>query len=243
MELDRPDCTLVDREDRIAAYVAGTLGGDEAEAFEAHYFACNQCWHEVQRGLEIRAAAGAHAMPLRSQMLTPVARHVPWRWLAAAASVVLAVSLWRLAHRTLPEVGSDVRPESTAAAPAPTPTPAPSPAVTPATSPVVTRPAAANPTLRSASQKGLRPSAVRRANGDLQITWASIEKAAHYRIRIYASDGMPVLDHETTDPTLSIDASALAQSAGKRLFASVEAINALGVTVTTSPPIPLPARK
>src|SRR5580765_4550236 len=90
-------CMLVDREDRMAAYLAGRLSAAEAESFEKHYFACDECWHELQAGLEIRAAVGRgdHA-----GMVSAAAVHrtpaTTWRWLAAAATVALAVVVWRV---------------------------------------------------------------------------------------------------------------------------------------------------
>ena len=48
-------CALVDRENRLIAYIANTMPPEEVEVFEAHYFGCDECWKEVQEGLEIRA--------------------------------------------------------------------------------------------------------------------------------------------------------------------------------------------
>lgn len=127
-----PDCSLADRDSRIVGYVAETLSADEADAFEAHYFACDLCWREVQQGLEIRAAAEiAHEAPaiIHPVVVAPPGTQ-PWRWvpLAAAAGVILAVGLtmW-LREPSAPTHETTVAsaPERPLAVPAATPTPPP----------------------------------------------------------------------------------------------------------------------
>lgn len=76
-------------DDLIRQYVAGILAQDDAERFEEHYFACDDCWREVESISEIRTALA----PPRT------ARSVPsWRWgsLAAAAAVGFALlGVWQ----------------------------------------------------------------------------------------------------------------------------------------------------
>ena len=91
--------------DQTGSYVLGALTSAEEQAFEAHLAACPLCAAEV-RSLAPVAAALAHlatpaepAAPVRAHLLTalsktsrsPVRWHVSW--LAAAASVALAVAL------------------------------------------------------------------------------------------------------------------------------------------------------
>lgn len=73
-----------------ARYLAGRLSEAEAEAFEAHYFACDRCWAEVRAAQEIRAALGG-----RKEKAHPASRP---RWLPLAAAAALAASLgaWML---------------------------------------------------------------------------------------------------------------------------------------------------
>ena len=96
-------------EDVARRYAAGTLGVDEATTFEAHYFACDRCWRDLRRALEIRAAL-ADGVPEAAP--APRAGVVVTRWhrwapLAAAAGVVIlagvGVGLWDL--RTPEEAG------------------------------------------------------------------------------------------------------------------------------------------
>jgi hypothetical protein len=97
------DCDLADTADLERAYLHGSLAEADADAFEAHYFACDRCWASLQRAIEQRAAFSGMAE-------TPAARPTAGRrlslrpgwplagWpLAVAASIVLVVAAgWRL---------------------------------------------------------------------------------------------------------------------------------------------------
>jgi len=127
-------CGLADRDRRIAGYLAETLPADQAEAFEAHYFGCDECWCEVRQGLEIRGAMPAEpesSVASPAGAVPPRRRSGQWYWLAAAASVVLAVSVWQLTgHR-----GAPGEPPATFPTTQPSPSPSAAPgvaAVTPA---------------------------------------------------------------------------------------------------------------
>lgn len=83
------DCTAAREGDFVDRYVAGRLSDAEAEAFEAHYFACESCWAEVQTALEVRAALesreGAGTRPQHPGR--PGLRWIGWTaGLAAAAA-------------------------------------------------------------------------------------------------------------------------------------------------------------
>ena len=116
------DCARIEERDLVALYLAGNLPENEAEAFEAHYFACERCWADVQRAAEIRTAFGKPALvpfpePGRQgRAALPSARR--WRWLAAAAALALAtLGIWQLAHRGAPPAEPVLRGEAAASLP------------------------------------------------------------------------------------------------------------------------------
>ena len=87
--------------DQAASYVLGALTPAERQAFEAHLAECARCAAEV-RGFAPVVAALAHlappaevAAPVRARLLATLSKRSPsyFSWLAAAASVVLAVAL------------------------------------------------------------------------------------------------------------------------------------------------------
>jgi hypothetical protein len=236
MDLERLDCALVDREGRMVSYLASTLSADEAEAFEAHYFGCDQCWRELQQGLEIRAALTSKIEPASAGHLVAAAamRRVPWRWVAAAATVVLVASVWRWS-------GSPPLPAPSLSAPNVVVAP-PAAAPPPHTTRPVPPPAGDERALRSPSQEGLRPIATRDGNS-IKVEWLVVDKAARYVLTIFAADATQVLRRETTTPTVVIEDAAVAGHSGTRLFARVEAVSALGVILASSPRVELPARR
>lgn len=121
METRQLTCAEIDRDDLGERYLAGRLSEPDAESFEAHYFECERCWSAVSRALEVRAAEASVepfstvAPAPRTDARVPRSRNdlavavpssgrperrrvaAPLRWgaLAAAASLLLAVSLWR----------------------------------------------------------------------------------------------------------------------------------------------------
>lgn len=143
-------CTWIGRDDVFEDYVRGNLAREVRDAFEAHLFACEACFDQVE-------TYRALAMELRTvERPEPVVLEVPapapwwkWRWaaLAAAALVVTvtSVALWprrQPAPESVATVATapTVAPEAPPSAPAP-PVPAttpPAPAVPPTT---VDRPA------------------------------------------------------------------------------------------------------
>jgi anti-sigma-K factor RskA len=87
--------------DQAASYVLGALAPAERQAFEAHLAGCYMCAAEV-RSLTPVAAALAHlvppadpAAPVRARLLAALPKRSPsyGSWLAAAASVAVAVAL------------------------------------------------------------------------------------------------------------------------------------------------------
>lgn len=100
------NCEAVVAQDMIERYVAGTLPEAEAEAFEAHYLECGDCWADLQAALDLKRALTGSAA--RKATIAPAAANkvhfsLPVR-LAVAAVITLAVSagLWRVT-RTIDE--------------------------------------------------------------------------------------------------------------------------------------------
>lgn len=104
----------------VLDYLKNRLAEDQAEAFEQHFFACERCWQEVERGIELRATWAER--PERSATSAPKTRPArsltggrSWRPLVAAAAAVLAVGIWLQwplgIERSEPEVlrGADER--------------------------------------------------------------------------------------------------------------------------------------
>lgn len=89
MSTNGMSCGLVDEGDIDSRYLAGSLTEEEAEAFEAHFFACQRCWDLVQQGLSVRAAFEGSSAP--SEQTRRRAPFSPWWGLAAAAAVVVTV--------------------------------------------------------------------------------------------------------------------------------------------------------
>lgn len=93
-------CARVRDEDVDTRYVAGTLSQEDSEAFEAHYFGCEDCWSAVQRGLELRATLADAAPPrvsLNAMGRTPDRPPLrKWAPLAAAAGILMvAAVIWQ----------------------------------------------------------------------------------------------------------------------------------------------------
>lgn len=100
MSTDKPACEYADRDDVEVRYLAGRLPEEQADAFEAHYFACEACWTSVRRAREVRAAFAAAPGERTSVPVAPApAATQPRRWwlAAAAALAVVALGTWQLA--------------------------------------------------------------------------------------------------------------------------------------------------
>ena len=92
------DCPSAGERDLAVLYLAGRLPEDEAQAFEEHYFACEHCWQDVQRGSELRAALGKPAVAPAGRSVRP---RRAWLPLAAAAVIAfVALGVWQLNRRT-----------------------------------------------------------------------------------------------------------------------------------------------
>lgn len=76
-------CDQVDERDLEAAYIAGRLPDSDAEAYEAHVFACDRCWAVLQTAQAVAAA--------RHPALSAQRPGLP-RWLALAAGITALVA-------------------------------------------------------------------------------------------------------------------------------------------------------
>lgn len=79
----------------VADYLAGRLSDAEARAFEEHSFACDRCFHELQRATELRAAAESDgATAGMTDLAAARPRRLAWAALGMAAAVTLALGIW-----------------------------------------------------------------------------------------------------------------------------------------------------
>jgi len=96
---------LVDR-DLASRYLAGKLRAADAEAFEEHFFGCESCRLEVERGTELRALFG-------KAPVVPAARAArsarTWLPLAAAAAIAfVGIGVWHLTRRPVEEASPSI---------------------------------------------------------------------------------------------------------------------------------------
>ena len=85
------ECAQIKREEVVERYLTGSLGPQERESFEEHYFACEQCFAALQAHRALQAELSASAPQIRAM---PAPNPTAWRWTAAmatAAVVILAV--------------------------------------------------------------------------------------------------------------------------------------------------------
>ena len=85
------ECAQIKREEVVERYLTGSLGPQERESFEEHYFACEQCFAALQAHRALQAELSASGPQIRAM---PAPNPTAWRWTAAmatAAVVILAV--------------------------------------------------------------------------------------------------------------------------------------------------------
>jgi tetratricopeptide (TPR) repeat protein len=85
------ECAQIKHEEVVERYVTGSLGAEERESFEDHFFACEQCFAALQAHRALQAELSASAPQIRAM---PAPNPTAWRWTAAmatAAVVILAV--------------------------------------------------------------------------------------------------------------------------------------------------------
>ena len=91
-------------QDLSALYLAGELPEGEAQAFEKHYFECESCWQDVQRGSELRATLGNSAVASAAPHAAAIRRARSWLPLAAAAAIAfVGIGVWQLTRQSAVE--------------------------------------------------------------------------------------------------------------------------------------------
>jgi TolA-binding protein len=79
-------CSEVEEHEIAEAYLLGRLDAADRDAFEEHYFECGRCYSHLQALRSVRDALASVRAP------APLVRHVPWRWFAAAAAILVAIA-------------------------------------------------------------------------------------------------------------------------------------------------------
>lgn len=184
----------------VLDYLKNRLAEDQAEAFEQHFFACERCWQEVERGIELRAAWAAWpawaARTERSATSAPKTRPArsltggrSWRPLVAAAAAVLAVGIWLQwplgIERSEPEV------------------------------------------LRGADERLSLSLSIEATPEAVTLTWAEVPATEVYLLEIFASDGRLLVEEETNKLTIAVMTETLRAAGSGRLLARVQALDAL----------------
>jgi hypothetical protein len=208
MPENKINCPYGDDSDIDARYLAGTLSAEESEAFEEHYFSCDQCFAAVQRGNEIRAALSLpistetiESPPSVMPLLRPRRRITAWQpALAAAAAVILVLGVRQL--------NAPRRAAST-------------PAVEPASE--ASRGAAPALTLTSHATTAV-----------LVAAWSPPSGARSYRVRLLATDGSLLFEREIGDTSIMLSRDLL-RGAKSPVYWEVQALDALRSVVAVSP--------
>jgi hypothetical protein len=86
------NCDQVSKGECAERYLLGQLNEADQEAYERHFFACTDCFHELQTCRTLHAelkrrAVAIHAEPARQRLVWH------WSWAAVAATIVLVVSI------------------------------------------------------------------------------------------------------------------------------------------------------
>jgi len=98
------DCQRVSTEDVVERYLLDELSDADRDAFEEHYFECDQCLAELEglRAVKVQLEKEQHSVPRLAQRPRTGVRW--WWWaLASAAVVTLAVTalMWWMVASTL----------------------------------------------------------------------------------------------------------------------------------------------
>jgi len=83
------ECAQIKREEVVERYLTGSLGPQERESFEEHYFACEQCFAALQAHRALQAELSASARQIRATHTSSRIRMRLTIAMAAAAVVIL----------------------------------------------------------------------------------------------------------------------------------------------------------
>jgi len=85
------ECARIKLEEVVERYLTGSLGPQERESFEDHYFACGQCFAALQAQRALQAELSASAPQIRAMHASSRIRMRLTLAMAAAAVVILGV--------------------------------------------------------------------------------------------------------------------------------------------------------
>lgn len=217
MEPTRITHERVEQEDLDTRYLAGTLSEEEADAFEEHYFSCDECWSAVQLGLGVRAAetpekADTRGAPLKVQRTgvapsTIAPRRRQWMPVALAAAVaIMAFGLWQWNDNPRMRPADD---------------------------------ALRGPTDSIRAVASVRGRA-------LVLSWLATAGADRYGVRLQTRDGTIIVERLTADTSLALSRDSLpAISESEPVYWEVRALDALRRTIARSRLVParMPPRR
>ena len=93
-------CDEVQHDDLVERYLANQLADAGREAFEQHYFACDNCFADLEAVRAVQSALQSRALEIRT-----IPSRIRYQWvvgLAVAASLFIAIGIvWRTTHVSL----------------------------------------------------------------------------------------------------------------------------------------------
>lgn len=94
MSAHEQSCEFAER-DLESRYLAGRLPEQEADGYEAHYFACDACWQRLRRALELKAGF-AEGGAKTAAVTVPRFERNWWPIAAGVAAAALLLGTWRM---------------------------------------------------------------------------------------------------------------------------------------------------
>lgn len=241
MSVTEIDCARIEAGDLEARYLSDRLTDEEAEAFEAHYFACDKCWTSLQRAIEMRAAltnaVGPAAATAPDALQTHRAHNAGFD--IARDLTRTSVPDVRRADRHGPADG--VAYDATRARRSRRWWPLAAAASVAVVVAGVWRMGGTRP------PGGAGTEVVRGANAalsvhatvvgtDLRAAWPHVAQADIYRVRLFTASGTLVLERETPDTSIAVVGRALASVQDDSfLYWEIEALDPLRHVVARSP--------
>jgi len=81
-------CAQIEEKELVERYLTGSLGAEERDSFEEHYFACDRCFAALQTQRALQAELSASAPQICATPLPHPAR-LRWEFAIAAAAVLI----------------------------------------------------------------------------------------------------------------------------------------------------------